>query len=183
MRNLWELFMAVLPALISSAATAWLLRRNDREQRLEDMANSQRIMAKAIHAELVDFYELYDIIKLSSDLPWNGGDVAVSHISQKYITVYESQLYKIGILDKEDIPYIIKLYINIKAMIDSRIQLNDLCKEHINYTKKMIAGSLESPYGNMLDAYKIALKYQEEVYKLYPNVLERLEKYDAIVKD
>ena len=174
-----EVLIAILSAWLTSFLTAKYLKVNDNKNREASIANSRCSLANALHAELINFYKIYEDIKLPHELPFYGGDVALSHISQRYITVYEGQLNKLGILDKADLPNIIKLYIYIKALIDSRNQLNDICKEHINYERKKIADPSKSPYGNMLDAYKIALKYQEEVYILYPDVLKQLKKYDT----
>ncbi len=173
-----EIFLVVLSACLTAYLTAKFMEGNDDKNREADIINSRRALAKAIHAELVNFREKYNAIQLSPDLPWNGEDIPVSYISQKYITVYESQLNKLGLLSNDDIPHIVKLYIFIKALIDSRIRLNDIREEYIQYTQKQITDSLKSPYNGLLDEYKVALRYQAEVYKLYPAVLDRLAKYD-----
>lgn len=183
MDNLENFLIAMLPALFSSILTACFLRINDHANRKFDILNSRQVLAKALHAELINFFKIYDSIKLPPDCPWNGNDVIVSHISQKYITVYGSQLNQLGILDKVDISYIIRLYINVTALIDSRNQLNAICKEHIDYSRKMVADPSKSPFGKMVDAYKLALQYQENVYELYPDVLKRLAKYDISKED
>ena len=178
-----DIVLVVLSAWLTSYLTAKFMKNNDDKKRETDITNHRQALIKALHAELVNFREIYDVIALLPDLPWNGSKVTVSHISQQYIAVYENQLNKIGILDKGDIPYIIRLYVNIKVLIDVRHQLNEICKEYNDYTRKMVADPSKSPLGKMLDTYKLALQYQDNVYELYPDVLKRLEKYEISKND
>lgn len=193
-----EFFIAVIPALLSSFLTAKFMKENDDEKREVEIVNNRRTLAKALYSELFALLVLYgrkdeksneQNMKVSSDPPKQGSDIKIAYISQNYISVYESQLGKIGLLNEDDIPYIIGLYTCIKGLIDSYIYLAMRWKMYAQYTREHKCEIEEEKteerlkYKDVTSAHKSVWNYQEKIYELYPNVLERLEKYDNQKED
>ncbi len=191
---MWELFLAVIPSIIASFLTAWLLKKNDRQNMLNDIANRRRALAKALYSEILALLELYgkkedecseNNMKVPPKPPEQGKDVKIAYISQNYVSVYESQLGKIGLLNEDDIPYIIGLYTLIKGLIDSHVYLAKRWELYARYTREpnKIPQEEALKKEDVNSAHRSVFRYQEKIYDLYPDVLDRLKEYDTAKED
>ncbi len=189
-----EFFIAVLPALLSSFLTAIFMKENDDKKREADIANNRRILAKALYSELIALMELYgkkddecskNNMKVSPEPPKHGKDIKIAYISQKYVSVYESQLGRIGLLNEDDIPHIIGLYTCIKGLIDSHIYLAKRWEMYAQYTREpnKIQQEEAMKKEDVNSAHRAVYMYQEKIYDLYPDVLNRLKEYDTAKED
>lgn len=177
-------------ALLSSMFTAgfvWLQRwGEEREQKRIARQN----LAKAIYSEISTLVEIYKQMELTETPPQVGTDLKIAYLTQDYISVYENNLDKIGILDTDDIEEIVKLYICIKALIDSHIYLAKRWEMYAQYTRELNKIPKEEKTKeeqrkkeDVNSAHRAALGYQKEIYKLYPGVLDRLKEYDTTKED
>lgn len=189
-----EFLIAVLPALLSSFLTAKFMKENDDKIREDDIANNRRVLAKALYSELIALLELYgkkdevcseNNMKVPPDPPEQGKNLKIAYISQNYVSVYESQLGRIGLLNEDDIPYIIGLYTYIKGLIDSHIYLAKRWEMYAQYTREpnKIPQEEALKKEDVNSAHRSVFRYQETIYDLYPDVLDRLKAYDNSKED
>ena len=184
-----ELFLTItvppaLTSFLTSYLSAYFLRKNDDKNKLDTLNKERRNLAKALHTEISTLVKMYDKMKLENKLPEKGSDIKVAFISQNYIAVYENNLDKLGILESEDISYIVEFYMYCKSLIDSLKYLAQRWEQYVSYqrknyptTDKNIADELHRKYIDVKTAYEAALAGQEKVFTLHRNILERLEKY------
>lgn len=188
------MFIAVLTSWMTSYLTARYLKENDNKNRERDVTNSRCTLAKALYSELQALIKLYggkddecneDNMKVPSEPPEQGKDIKIAYISQNYISVYESQLGRIGLLNEDDIPYIIELYTYIKGLIDSHIYLAKRWEMYARYTRESnkIPQEEALKQEDVNSAHRSVFRYQEKIYDLYPDVLDRLKKYETTKED
>lgn len=160
-------------AVVLFAVKSWWTNKEQKQR-------SRQNLAKAIHSELSALMEIYKQMELSETPPKSGEDLTIAHLTQNYISVYENNLDKIGILDKDDIEVIIKLYIGIKGLIDSHIYLAKRWEMYAQYTREpnKIRQEEDLKKEDVNSAHRAVFRYQEKIYDLFPDVLGRLEKYD-----
>lgn len=175
----------IIIALLSALFIAFFAWLQSLWEKREQKRVARQNLAKAIHSEISTLVEIYKQMELSEIPPQSGEDLKIAYLTQNYISVYESNLDKIGILDNNDIEKIVKLYICIKALIDSHIYLAKRWEMYAQYTRdpKNIPQEEILKKEDVYSAHKAALKYQKEIYELYPSVLERLEEYDDSKED
>ena len=118
-----ELFLTItvppaLTSFLTSYLSAYFLRKNDDKNKLDTLNKERRNLAKALHTEISTLVKMYDKMKLENKLPEKGSDIKVAFISQNYIAVYENNLDKLGILESDDISYIVEFYMYCKSLID-----------------------------------------------------------------
>lgn len=187
-------FLAILTSWMTSYLTAKYLKVNDNKNRMTAISNSRRALAKALFSELQALLEMYggkdeknneENMKVPSEPPEQGKDLKIAYISQSYISVYESQLGQIGLLNEDDIPYIIEIYTYIKGLIDSHIYLAKRWEKYAQYTRDPDCNlrEVQMKYEDVKSAHKAVYRCQEKIYNLYPNVFERLAKYDESKED
>ena len=123
-------------------------------------------------------------IKLSDLPPKNGSEIKAANISQNYISVYENNLDKIGILKTEDISYIIELYLYFKYLIDSLKWLSERWETYVQYNNdnedskdEKIQIELKCKYTDVVNAYKSAKFGEKRILNSFKNVVDRLSKY------
>ena len=172
--------LSILSGLCGCVLTSIFTIWNDNRKIEKSIDIKRNNLAKAIHTELSTLLEIYDKMKLKETMPQQGDDIAIAKISQNYISVYENNLDKIGILDNEDVKYIVQLYTYIKSLIDSLICLADRWEDYAKYTRELNANDKEKilKLHDVMTANKAAYYCQEKVFTLFPNVLDRLEKYN-----
>ena len=193
-----EVFLIVFSAWLTSYLTAKFMKGNDDKKRAADIANNRRTLAKALASELQALLTIYGNkdeesneinMKVSSEPPKQGSDIKIAYISQNYVSVYERQLEKIGLLNEDDIPYIIGLYTCIKGLIDSHILLAKRWEMYARYTRDCSCITEEEKreerlkYKDVANAHRSVWNYQKTIYELYPNVLTRLSKYETSKED
>lgn len=88
-------------------------------------------------------------------------------------------------MNEDDIPYIIELYTCIKGLIDSHIYLAKRWEMYAQYTwdSNRNFKEEETKYEDVKSAHRAVFRYQEKIYDLYPDVLDRLKEYDTTKED
>lgn len=180
-----DVFIAILSAWLTSFLTAKYLKGNDNKNREADIANSRRVLAKALRSELLTLREIYRNMEVSPAPPKSGNDISVSYLSQNYISIYEHNIERIGLLKEEDIPCIVELYICIKSLIDSLICLSNRWELFAMYTRgnDVDEKEMELKYRDVENAHRGAYECQKRIFELYPVVIEKLSKYDNSKED
>lgn len=170
----------VIIALLSALFIAFFAWVQSWWERRGQKRIARQNLAKAIHSEISTLVGIYRQMELTETPPQSGKNIKIAYLTQNYISVYENNLDKIGILDNGDIKEVVKLYICIKALIDSHIYLSKRWEMYAQYTRdpNSIPKEEAMKKNDVNSAHRAALEYQKEIYKLYPDILKRLEKYD-----
>ena len=177
-------YQTLLSGLFDSVLTMLFVFVHDywKQQHLKKMEIQN--LAKAIHTEITVLVKLYGKMKLKSSPPLSGADIKAVLISQNYLSVYENNLNKIGILKKKDVTEIIKLYLCFKYLIDSLKYLSQRWETYVQYQRnnhpiqsKKIYDEMNRKYRDVVNAHNAVCEGQSLIFSLYDDVLKRLEKY------
>lgn len=183
-----ELFLTItVPPILTSFFTSYLsahfLKKNDNDNKTENLNKERQNLAKALHTEIFILVKMYEEIRLPENPPKTGDEIKVAYISQNYISVYENNLNKIGILDKDDIPKIIEFYMCVKYLIDSLQLLSKRWEVFTQYQRKnqqlneQQNQELNLKYVDVCKVYQAAREAEKRISNLFFDVLERLSKY------
>lgn len=173
-------------AIISAAAAAIFMNifmfLRETYIKCDQIETDREKLAKALHSEISTLIDLYRKNPVSPDTPRQGSDIRIVHLNCNYISVFENNTDKLGLLDKDDISSIITLYIHIKGLMDTLIVFATRWDTYALYSR---SAQNEPNYerenaarlNDVATVHPVALNYQDKVFNEYQNVLNLLDKY------
>ncbi len=169
----------VFSGLLGSILTMIFTKFYDDCRQKKNFKIEQKNLAKALKTEISVLVKMYQKIKLPENPPNNGSNLNVAYISQNYISVYENNTNRLGILNSDDIPKIIELYMCIKYLIDSLQWLSQRWEIYSRYgrTPNYSSKELILKGVDVENAYNAAREGEKIIFNLYNDVLNRLSKY------